>query len=239
MTYDSNGIPVVFDAQRDFVVLCSTTPCGSDHAPGRFFVNTNGGTAAVQPDSGRDPVTGIAWGRYAGGAIAITDRISGSPAGTLNVTSQSFHLITVPVQSGPTVLPTSGTANYTLVGNTNPTDNLGHVGTLGSASLSADFTNQKVSAAVSATVLGNTWAASASNMPILGGTGFTATKTTIGTTTPAPLTVTVNGIGTGTAGQIIGAFTGTTGQGAMMGYSLNQGGFAAGTTVSGVAAFRR
>jgi len=41
-----------------------------------------------------------------------------------------------------------------------------------------------------------------------------------------------------TSGKIIGTFTGTSGQGAGMAYSLNQGGIS-GITVSGVAAFKR
>lgn len=55
------------------------------------------------------------------------------------------------------------------------------------------------------------------------------------------LAVTRNGASTNTAGVLVGGFTGATGQGVAMLYSLNQGGNASagGTTVSGVAAFRR
>ena len=42
-------------------------------------------------------------------------------------------------------LPITGSANYTLIGNTDPTDGNGNVGFLGSATLQADFTNQTVS----------------------------------------------------------------------------------------------
>ena len=50
-------------------------------------------------------------------------------------------------------------------------------------------------------------------------------------------------LGTNTSGQIVGAFTGSTGGGVGMAYSLNHGGNSvsnpAAVTVSGVAAFKR
>jgi hypothetical protein len=41
-------------------------------------------------------------------------------------------------------MPVTGVANYSLIGNTSPTDNFGNTGVLGSATFRADFTNQLV-----------------------------------------------------------------------------------------------
>ena len=126
---------------------------------------------ATVADGGSDVTTGLAWGRYGGtpgATIGITDRISGANLGTLDVSKQSMHFITSGVQSGPVALPVSGTATYTLIGNTNPTDNLGNVGTLGSATVKANFSAQTVTTAVELSVAGSTWAAGAKNIPIVG-----------------------------------------------------------------------
>jgi hypothetical protein len=56
-------------------------------------------------------------------------------------------------------MPISGFANYTLVGNTSPTDNLGNVGVLGNASFSADFTNQTVNSMLALDIAGANWTA--------------------------------------------------------------------------------
>jgi hypothetical protein len=64
------------------------------------------------------------------------------------------------------------------------------------------------------------------NVNVCSGTGC-STTTTIPTASS-----------TGTSGSILGAFNGTTGQGAGMVYSLNKGGVT-GTTVTGVTAFKR
>jgi hypothetical protein len=140
------------------------------------------------------------------------------------------------------VLPISGTFNYTFVGGTRPTDSNGAIGaalTAANATLTANFTNQTVSAALNnIAVGGNTWSASANNIPIVSNT-FDATKPLGG---PGSLSVT-SSLGTNTSGQIAGGFTGATGQGAALLYSLNHGGNRAtnpaAVTVSGVAAFKR
>jgi len=148
-----------------------------------------------------------------------------------------MHILMTAPQTGPVSLPISGTANYVLVGNTSPTDNFGNVGTLGSATFNADFGAQTVSSSVGLTVNSQTWSASVTNTPILRGTFIFAQKLLGGGGTPTPLNVT-SSLGTNTAGTLIGGFTGTSGQGAGLAYSLNVNG-ASGTTVSGVAAFRR
>ena len=67
-------------------------------------------------------------------------------------------------------MPITGTANYTLIGNTSPTDNFGNVGVLGAASFSADFTNQTVNSTIVLDINNAIWDASGSGL-IGGGAG--------------------------------------------------------------------
>ena len=256
-TQTVNGFPVKIDGDLPVAVTYNppsgTTPgCTINCGP---FVNdipvvytvagatgpASIGTAALI-ESGVDLATGIRWGRYGAGTIGVNDRISGASLGTLDVTQQNAHFIMTNSQSGPTVLPVSGTFSYTLAGGTTPTDSNGNVGaalTAANASLSANFSTQKVDIGLNNLVVGgNTWSASATGIPILSNT-FQADKKLGG---GGSLNVT-SSLGTNTAGSVGGAFTGATGNGVGMLYSLNHGGNtavnAAAVTVSGVAAFKR
>ena len=71
------------------------------------------------------------------------------------------------------------------------------------------------------------------NAPILKGSLSYADKRLEGGSTQVPLNVT-SSLGTNTAGTLVGAFTGTSGQGAGLADALNFNGNT-GTTVSGVA----
>ena len=57
-------------------------------------------------------------------------------------------------------MPISGTANYSLIASTSPTDNQGNVGVLGSATFDADFTNQRVDSTLQIDINGSNWIAS-------------------------------------------------------------------------------
>lgn len=178
--------------------------------------------------------------------ITLTD--TGGTGITLDETRQALNIpSSVPVfitQGAAGMLPVSGGFDYTFVGAAKPTDNFGNAGTLNSASLTADFTNSKVSAAVNLTITGNTWAATTgtgsyksatSYVPIQQipqGSFFQAQTGQSGSN----LTTTVNGGAADVQGKMIGAFTGDA-QGLAMIYSMNKGGIT-GTTVSGVAAFQ-
>lgn len=250
-TQTVNGFPVKIDGELPVVVTYGgscTTNCGP-------FVNNMGavytaagatgpasiGTATLL-ESGYDVATGIRWGRYGNGTIGVNDRITGASLGTMDVTTQNTHFIMTGSQSGPTVLPLSGTFSYIFAGGTTPTDSNGNVGTpltSANASLSANFTTQTVDVALTNLVVGpNTWGASATGIPITNNF-FGADKKLGGGGT---LTVT-SSLGTNTAGSLGGVFTGATGGSAAMLYSLNYGGNSAtnstAVTVSGVAAFRR
>jgi len=250
-TQTVDNYPVKIDGELPVVVTYSS-PCTINCGP---FINdipvvytvagasgpASIGTATVL-ESGFDLSSGIRWGRYGGGTIGVNDRISGASLGTLDATRQNVHFVMTSNQSGPTVLPLSGTFNYTFAGGTAPTDSNGNVGaalTAANASLTANFSTQKVDATLSNLVLGgNTWGASATGMPIQGNV-FQADKKPGG---GGNLTVTST-LGTNTTGSLAGVFTGATGNGVGMLYSLNHGGNSvtnpAAVTVSGVAVFRR
>ncbi len=132
-------------------------------------------------------------------------------------------------------MPVSGSASYSLIGSTAPTDNLGNSGVLGAATFDADFTNMLIDSSLTIAINGSTWTASGQ-----GNIGAAAQL-------PAHLfqgiygAVAVDGIGGGT-GSFSGFFSqpGPTSDpafpgGAGLTYSLQDQ--AGTTTVSGAAAF--
>ncbi len=111
------------------------------------------GTSTVAESAANSAIV-MRWGRWAGGDITITD---GTMTITQSLAQQSLHWIESGNTAGPPVMPTTGTATYTLVGATSPTDALGNVGVLGSATFSADFTNQLVDSSLDLTVNTVNW----------------------------------------------------------------------------------
>jgi hypothetical protein len=112
--------------------------------------------SATLVEGGVDALTVLRWGRWSGGNVSVTGLVSGQTF-TVSLAQQSLHWIETGDQAAPPVMPVSGTAVYTLIGNTNPTDALGNVGVLGSATLSADFTAQTVDSSLDLTLAGNNW----------------------------------------------------------------------------------
>ncbi|HET9578626.1 MAG TPA: FecR domain-containing protein [Usitatibacter sp.] len=188
------------------------------------------GTAQVV-QSGFDPETGMVWGRW-GNGVAQVARAGSTDQVFLN-NGASLHYIFAGTQSGPVALPLTGTATYDVIGSTSPTDINGHVGSLNSATLAANFTNRTVDASVNIGINGQTWTGSAANMPIYRDQYFSAYSGTpiAGLPNPNPLTIgcTPN-CGQGAAGSFDGFFTGRTGQRAGLMYNLggNQGAVAFG-----------
>ncbi|HUR41358.1 MAG TPA: FecR domain-containing protein [Verrucomicrobiae bacterium] len=166
-------------------------------------------------DGNSDFDTGIRWGRWHGGDI----NVGGS---SVLLTTQSLHWIYALTPDAP-VLPTSGSASYRLVGNTDPTDNSGNTGFLGNATLSADFAQQTVTSTLDLGINNTVWQAIGSGSIVSGAPVFAGGYTVnINDAVGAP-------IGTGS-----GSFTGFfTDGGAGLSYSLASGG----TTVNGAAAF--
>jgi len=188
-----------------------------------------GGSSNVE--TGFDSVTVLRWGRWASG-VATVDLGAGQ-VDTVDLGAQSIHWVSGP-ESGAPVMPITGTADYSLIGATSPTDNQGNAGVLGSASFSANFTNMTVDSTLVIDINQMTWSAA--------GTG-----TIGGAAIPAHLfngtynAVTVDGV-TGGTGVFSGFFSapGSTSDatfpgGAGLTYSLQD---ANGTTsVSGAAVF--
>jgi len=106
-------------------------------------------------DSGFDSMTVLRWGRWSGGSATI---VSSGVTEQVDLGNQSIHWI----QSGdtaPPVMPITGTATYSLIGGTSPTDTLGNTGVLGDASFFADFTNMRVDSSLSIDIAGSLWTA--------------------------------------------------------------------------------
>jgi len=220
MITDTSGNPTQFDMQTINGGGSSTV--------------TNVSATTANSDSGTDPVSGISWGRWAGGTFNVTDRASG--AVTPVTQTGSLHWITEPAANTAVTLPTSGTYTYTNAGGTLPTDSSGNVGTApATASLTANFTAQTVNLGVSATVAGTTLNATGTSVPIIQNTVFYASSQEPAAST-SYLTVGCTGTPCGaTGGVVIGKFTGAGAIGAAMSYGLQNGA----TTISGVTAFHR
>ncbi|HVY80922.1 MAG TPA: hypothetical protein VG994_08085, partial [Steroidobacteraceae bacterium] len=128
-------------------------------------------------NAGFDAATGIRWGRWDGTNFYVTS--PGHATLKADLTAQSLHWITGNSYGAAPVIPLSGTADYALVGNTDPTDTLGNVGTLGAASFSADFTNLTVHSAVTMTIGGRNWFARGSGTFNANSTLFNGTYDTV------------------------------------------------------------
>ncbi|MEJ1961143.1 MAG: hypothetical protein WDO56_06195 [Gammaproteobacteria bacterium] len=153
------------DANSDLTRFDAPLPTGRN---GTFAI----GVAQVV-DAGFDSATGLRWGRWEGGAIDVT--APPSPAHSHDLAGESFHWIVGNEFGASAALPQSGTATYTLIGNTDPTDTLGNTGTLGVASLNADFTNRTIVTQLALSIAGREWYASGSATYASGGHRFTGT----------------------------------------------------------------
>ena len=187
------------------------------------------GTAQVV-ESGLDPVTGLVWGRWSGGNAQVA---GGGQSATIFLSNASLHYVFAASQSGPVTLPLTGSAAYDVIGSTSPTDAAGHVGTLSSATLDANFTTRSVDTSVNIAINGQSWSGTANNVPIYRDQYFSAYSGSPipGAINPAPLTIGCSpSCGAGASGSFDGFFTGRTGEGAGLLYNLggNQGAIAFG-----------
>ncbi len=113
---------------------------------------------ATNVDTGSDAMTVMRWGRWTGGSASITT-VSDGANNQVDLASQSIHWLSGAERGIPS-MPVTGVANYALIGSTSPTDNLGNVGTLGSATFQADFVNMLVTSTLVIDIAGSTWNAS-------------------------------------------------------------------------------
>ncbi|MFK8015341.1 MAG: FecR domain-containing protein [Gammaproteobacteria bacterium] len=118
----------------------------------------------VGRDDERDGATGLSWGRWSNGSVNAS--ADGATTG-LDVDG-SVHWIASEDNAPTPQVPVTGSRSFDLIGNTDPTDNQGNVGTLGSASLDANFDAQTVDADVSLSFAqtNQVWDASARDVDI-------------------------------------------------------------------------
>jgi hypothetical protein len=183
--------------------------------------------SAVNRDVGSAAIGGatVSWGRWEGGAIDIYSGDGATKLGTIDNSNRSLHWLASSVLNGKYfAMPLTGTATYAVVGNTNPTDLKGNVGTLGSATLRADFANARVDAGVNVSFnsASNTsnWSMSAKNVP-LSGEGDFKSSSLINGMSGVTHTVSCSGpsCGARSGGAIDGHIIGG-GQGAVMMYNM-------------------
>ncbi len=191
-------------------------------------------SGATLTDFKSDAATSLSWGRWQGGQVTRKNQyfgtdengswgmgafneggsfiIGGIDTYTMSLGNGSLHWI-AGKEPGPDYLPRilTGSADYTLIGGTRPTDQNGNLGTLNSASLNVNFTNQTAKAAVNFSINGNTWNMTSGNMLLddaefssyNGCDGNCASNVSL-TKNGAP----VNTVGTPSAGFAIGSMNG-------------------------------
>ena len=184
----------------------------------------------VGRDTDRPNATGLSWGRWADGQVNITE----DGQTTQVPLDGSVHWIAGDADAPTPAVPTTGSLSFSLVGNTDPTDNSGNVGTLGSATLDADFDAQTVDADVSLSFdqTNQVWDAAAEDVDI-----NSADATFAGEFDSVTITDGDSGTVQDGSGDLGGFFTGNDAgdvTGAGMSYSLSDD---AGVDVSGSAAF--
>lgn len=239
LTYGSER----FSAHGDGLTLTRD----ASNLPSKFYYNSQSnqytytGSGSTAADVGQDSATGLSWGRFAGGQVSKTYSANYGTASTTTTSlgSSSLHWLSGP-QAYPDFLPKvlTGSATYSYIGGTRPTDSNGNIGTLSSATLSANFTAQTVNAGVGLTIASNTWNLQFNGLPIKWGSAFDTSLCSSGCTNPSSYTFTKNG-----SAAISSASANLSGQ--FMGSGLNAAGFeytitdtSSGTNhIQGVAAF--
>lgn len=185
--------------------------------------------SAIVADSGSHANSGMSWGRW-NGTSDIVDINTGAILGTVN----NVHYVNSQ-ESGPALLPVSGSYSYTPVGNTSPTNQDGITGVLNNATLTADFTTRLVDVNVMATVAGTSLTANGTGIKLFDNL-FHATSNGEGT---GMLSVNCGGsCGAANNGAITGHFSGNGALGAGISYSLGTT-ITTPITINGVVAFER
>jgi len=122
---------------------------------------------SVLNDFGYDAETGLSWGRWSDGNVVETIKtLNEETTHSVDLSNRSMHWILGQDGSNTVQLPITGTKSYSLIGNTQPTDNFGNVGILGSANLTANFDKQTVDADVNVSINEQVWHGSQANIPI-------------------------------------------------------------------------
>jgi len=126
----------------------------------------------VHHDGFRTPDGAITIGRWEGGSIVVTGGTAPGGSATFPVGPRSVtYDVTIPLHPG--IFGTfTGTSTYSLVAATRPADAFGNTGSVSSATLNANFSNQIVTGNVALGVNGQSFAVSGSAALRPGNTGF-------------------------------------------------------------------
>ena len=143
-----------FDAADDLTAFENLYPASrtGPPEPASFDIGS-----AANVESGSDALTFMRWGRWSGGTATIT--LTDGTDVSQDLGNQSLHWISSPEWAAAPVMPVAGSATYTLLGSTSPTDGQGNVGALGDATFQADFTNMLVTSTLLININGFTWTA--------------------------------------------------------------------------------
>ena len=117
-------------------------------------------------NTGFDPNSNIRWGRWSEGFINIKivneNQIPADPGQefTLDLNQQSLHWVAGSSNDSAINLARTGSAQYLLIGNTDPTNNSGSTGILGDANLTVNFSQQTVQSNLLIGINNQVWNAS-------------------------------------------------------------------------------
>ena len=117
----------------------------------------------IHHDGFRTPDGAITIGRWEGGSLVLTGGTTPGGTYTLPIGPRSVtYEVTIPMPTG--IFATfTGTTTYTLVAATSPTDAFGNVGSVSSAVVNANFSNQTVTGSVALAVNGQSFSVSGSD----------------------------------------------------------------------------
>ena len=212
------GIVGVSGAQTRDSATLTLNSNGSLNTFVQSGLTTSQGTATMA-DYGGDSTIG--WGRWANGTVTI-DNV----ATTLGANQGLHHFWGVPTP----VMPASGTATYTLLGSTKPTETTGFwtPGTFNTASLSVNFGTGSVSSTLNLYINpgpNNNYVVSGTGS--ISGNGFTITG----------MSGTGSGCGSGCSGEVSGRFFGSTAERAGVAYKIIEN--TTSRTIIGTAVFKK
>jgi len=154
-TLDNGPGEYRLNAGNELVAFNGPYPSATGAGTGNVDIGT-----ALNVESDVDSITVLRWGRWSGGTANVD--LGGGQADVIDLNNQSLHWVRGPESAAPPVMPITGSTSYTLLGNTSPTDSLGNVGVLGSATFDADFTNMRVDSTLVIDINAATWTAAGS-----------------------------------------------------------------------------
>ena len=214
----SAGTGAIFDSAGRLIqvrnALVTTFLAGPGSLPAGYNESTVTGDAAFTGGTHRDVFRAsdstVVIGRWEGGAITVGGRTF-----DLGARSVSYEVVT---PTAPGVVGSfTGTATYSLAGSTAPTDGAGRTGSLGSASVSANFSARTVAGSFALAINGQNFSLSgnAGLDPGSSGFSFASALQTLGISCSGSCST------LGYLGTMNGTFAGAAGRWLSVNYRLN------------------